>query len=296
MTPKPADTAALPIYGQEPYQNFCRLCSDEKNDGRTLPVPIEFISLGSNIRTNIDVTHPRFLAMKDTIEKDGLYHHVTVMLEDGKPTLKAGFRRLTSCKMLGHDTIRVMIKNKAGSDGELIQIYENIHREDLDPLDFCEALKVIKRKENISNLDKLASHVGLKDRGIVGYYLKAADWPPEAKALFRKSGLLNRSHIFKIARFKESNDPMELIRLIEQHALLAQRQHEKQQESSDPSNKEERPGTGVDPLVKKHIDTFLKARTDVPKEIKIRLRKMAVTYSSLSKSERKAFADMITKL
>lgn len=270
----PADPETLPIEQQPKYERLCHALKHEEADGKIVDVPLAYVSLGRNIRKRVDMDSPQMVALKASLDSEGLIHPVTIVLEDGKPTLKAGFRRFKAMQAIGWTETKAMIRTRSDVKGDVIQAVENILREDLDALDYCDALKLIKEKEGISNED-LAARVGLKDRGLIGYYLKASDWDEDAKEAFRAAGF-TRVHVYRICRLDESNDKAKLLEMIQQ--------------LKEPHRQG---ASAVDDEIKTKIAQVIKSHK-IPR--KGAFRKAATSYYGLDPKERKAFKDFIKSL
>lgn len=251
------------------FVKLMKLLADPGQDGMAYDnIPLRFINLGNNVRKRIDMDSPGMIALMESLQVDGLINPITIVAQDGAPTLKAGFRRYRAMEALGWETTRVTLKTNPDHQGDVLQAIENVIREDLDALDFCDALKIIKTHGGLSN-DRVAERVGLKDRGLVGYYLKAADWPQSAKDKFRAAGL-TRVHIYRICRHVESNDAGKLEEMIQQ------------------IKEPHRQGASVDPDVKGKIAAIMKKHS-LGKERRGTFRKAAASYYAMDEAERKAF-------
>lgn len=288
--PEPiVDPASLPMEQQPKFLKLCEILQSPDKDGSAVDVPLEFIHLGKNVRKKIDPESEAFKALVQSLKKDGLINPVTIQLENGKPTLKAGFRRYKAISTLGWPQIKVIVKTRPDANGDVIQAIENIVREDLDPLDYCDALKLIKSHESLTSNDALAERVGLKDRGLVGYYLKAADWPEDIKDQFRETGL-TRTHIFKICRSKETSETPEQLR----KAIAFYAAAMKANENKVP----ERQGATAAPIDKATQATINKLlrENNVEKGHRKKVKKLASLYTQMEPNEKKAFAEMLTVL
>jgi ParB family chromosome partitioning protein len=99
-------------------------------------IPIDEITIPEG-RRKVD----RIEDLAEAISSEGLLHPITV---DTKHRLIAGRRRLEACKMLGRETISASIVDVEGDAAALIEIDENLKRQDLKGLDLSDALSLRK--------------------------------------------------------------------------------------------------------------------------------------------------------
>lgn len=147
------------------------------NNGKTVEVQTRLLSIASNIRRDVPADEA-FEALKHSIATYGLLQPVIVQLHNGKPTITAGHRRFKACTELGVEKIRIIARNE---DRTTLQVFENIHRADLSPIEYCEAIKALKDSNQGWTIADLCKAIGQADRKTVGYYLKIADWSEERK-------------------------------------------------------------------------------------------------------------------
>jgi len=104
-------------------------------------IQVDMIRTTEQIREAIDTESQSFTALVDTIKEKGVISPVIVMRERGGYRLIAGERRYTASKMLGLPTIPAIIKedNLTEKDILTIQLIENIHRENLNPIEEANA-------------------------------------------------------------------------------------------------------------------------------------------------------------
>jgi ParB/RepB/Spo0J family partition protein len=111
-------------------------------------------------------------SLAKNIESVGLIHALTVKdLGGGKSyRLIAGWRRYMAMKHLGKKTVEVKsIKGKT-DDEVVLQLSENLHRSDLNPMEVAEALEAIMRIKSITKQVILAQEVN-KTTGWVSQHL-----------------------------------------------------------------------------------------------------------------------------
>jgi len=149
-----------------------------ENNGKPVEVQTRLLSIDSNIRREILIDES-YEALKQSIAMYGLLQPIIIQLHLGKPTITAGHRRFKACLELGQQRIRAIARSE--QDRTTIQIFENIHRSDLSPIEYCEAIKALKDVNPGWTISDLCNAIGQADRKTVGYYLKIADWPEDRK-------------------------------------------------------------------------------------------------------------------
>jgi ParB family chromosome partitioning protein len=103
----------------------------------------------ASIRTRFRIRTPdeqKIEEIASSIRICGLINPITI---DSEYFLLAGFHRLESYKLLGYKTIPAVIKDAEKLRGELVEIEENISRNELDHLEICEHMA---RREEILSL------------------------------------------------------------------------------------------------------------------------------------------------
>ncbi len=107
---------------------------------------------------------------------------------DKSYVIVAGERRYRAANIANLLTIpvRIVTNEKA----RIIQLSENLQREDLAPIEIAEALKALKSELGGATHEKLADHIQ-KSSSYVGRYLLIADAPEDVKAFVKE-----HSHLF----------------------------------------------------------------------------------------------------
>jgi len=125
--------------------------------------------------------------LERSIKHQGLIQPITVVAEpDGRFGLVAGERRFRACCNLGWSEIPVTIlseeKFRSGKTTlEEVAIAENLHREDLTPLEEAQAYKDQIRKHELTQ-KQVAQRLG-KSAAYVAERLALLDLPPEVQEL-----------------------------------------------------------------------------------------------------------------
>ena len=111
-------------------------------------------------------------ALAKSIADVGLINPLTVKdLGKGESfRLVAGFRRYKALQYLGRKQVDVKSVKGKSSEEKVLQLVENVHREDLNPLDIAKALEEIRSIRGITKQAMLAEVVG-KSSGWVSQHL-----------------------------------------------------------------------------------------------------------------------------
>jgi ParB family chromosome partitioning protein len=101
------------------------------------------------------------LALAESIQEDGLINPLTVkdLGKDKGYRLIAGFRRFKALQHLGARRVDVKSVKGKTKDEAVLQLIENIHREDLNPMDVARGLDKIRQLEGIKKQSDLAKRV-----------------------------------------------------------------------------------------------------------------------------------------
>ena len=118
-------------------------------------------------RKNIDPESETIKELAASIKKHGFINFITVREgEKGQYIIVAGERRYTAAKVAGLEEIPVMVaaEGRDPVDYALIQMEENLQRQDLSPL------------EELEGYNRLIQDFGLKQRAIVGLIKKSESY------------------------------------------------------------------------------------------------------------------------
>ncbi len=84
----------------------------------------------------------RLKELTASIKQYGILQPLVVRRDPDNPqhmTVIAGGRRLTACKRLKLDVVPVIVRDEQGVDAQVLQLIENVQREDLKPMDQAQA-------------------------------------------------------------------------------------------------------------------------------------------------------------
>jgi ParB family chromosome partitioning protein len=117
--------------------------------------------------------------LAQSIRETGIVQPVLVVPDDGQYKIIVGERRWRAAQKAGLKKIPVMIRNMAPDKQLEISIIENIHREDLNPMEIAVAYQRMSSEWNYTQQD-IAEKVG-KDRTSVTNYLRLLKLPQEIR-------------------------------------------------------------------------------------------------------------------
>ncbi len=114
-----------------------------------------------------------------SIKETGIIQPVLVVPEDDHYRIVVGERRWRAARKAGLRSIPVIIRNLTREKQLEIQLIENIHREDLNPLEIARAFQQLSSELGLTQ-QEIADRVG-KDRASVANYLRLLKLPEEIK-------------------------------------------------------------------------------------------------------------------
>jgi len=130
-------------------------------------IPLDVIIVEDQIRSGIDMEKEAFLALMESIRDKGVLEPVIVTPKDDRYLLISGERRFLACRQLGLQTIPARVMDNVTARDEIIalQLTENLHRENLDPIDEANALYAyIKSRHPDMDLDAVVNGLILYNR------------------------------------------------------------------------------------------------------------------------------------
>lgn len=135
-------------------------------------IPLSSIDFGNNVRKSY--TPESITELAETIKRWGLIQPITLRPEGTRYVVNTGHRRFLACKEAKLETVPAIIRMDYDSDSiQVIQMIENIQREDLAPLDLEAGLKdMVAFYDNDETA--VAQRLG-KSREWVRYNCRAAD-------------------------------------------------------------------------------------------------------------------------
>ncbi|MEO0127832.1 MAG: ParB/RepB/Spo0J family partition protein [candidate division WOR-3 bacterium] len=137
------------------------------------------------------ITEESIRELVNSIKEKGIIEPVIVKRYNDKYILAAGERRFRAAQLAGLKELPAIIKNL--SDQELLEIglIENLHREDLNPMEEALAYEQLNKKFNLTH-EQIAQIVG-KDRSTITNVLRLLTLPEKIKDYLRKN-LIQEGH------------------------------------------------------------------------------------------------------
>jgi ParB family chromosome partitioning protein len=118
-------------------------------DGRAVALTVKDIPVGDiEVRENVRKEYAGIKELAESIRQHGLLQPITVYREDEVYVVKTGHRRYMACKLLFTDdperfhSIRCLVSDK--KNVAIIQLVENLQREDLSQIDLANALSALR--------------------------------------------------------------------------------------------------------------------------------------------------------
>jgi len=157
-------------------------------------------------RESFDIAKLKELA--NSIAEKGVVQPITVRRFQGGYQLIAGERRFRCVRDLGIAEIPAFILD-VDSDEEMMElsIIENIHREDLNPIDLAQSYKRLVDECKLTQ-EQVAKKVG-KDRATVANFLRLLNLPTKIQESAQK-GELSTGHARALLALKRTEDQLEL--------------------------------------------------------------------------------------
>ncbi|MDP3511432.1 MAG: ParB/RepB/Spo0J family partition protein [Sulfuritalea sp.] len=118
-------------------------------------VPLDLIDIEPQVRTIFDDDSLQELA--DDISARGLLQPVLLNPNGGRFVLIAGERRIRACRLAGLSDIPALITKASQADALLMQLAENIQREDLELQDEVNAIRLLH--DNLQSVQAVAETV-----------------------------------------------------------------------------------------------------------------------------------------
>ncbi|MDQ7032146.1 MAG: ParB/RepB/Spo0J family partition protein [Desulfonauticus sp.] len=125
--------------------------------------------------------------LADSIQSKGVLQPILVRPKGEKYEIIAGERRFRAAQIAGLEKIPAIIKNLSDREALLLALVENIHREDLNPIDQAKALLKLKKEFDLSQ-EELAQKVNLS-RSQVANLIRLLSLPEKIQNLLLEGKL-----------------------------------------------------------------------------------------------------------
>ena len=118
--------------------------------------------------------------------------------DEGRYKLQIGKRRMAAAKMVGLEKVpAIVLEGPLSSEGSLaMRLVENLHREDLDPIDEAEAYSALRKMG--TKVSEIAHLVG-KDRPYVSHSMRLLKLHPKVRQAVRHQDI-PREHALSLLR------------------------------------------------------------------------------------------------
>lgn len=195
-------------------------------------------------RTNFDETKLQELA--DSIKENGLIEPVLVIrsVAPGEYELIAGERRLRAAKIAGLKEIKAIVKNSASDKEKLdLALIENIHREDLTPIEEAKAYK--KYSEDYKYTQEQIAQTVHKNRSVIANTMRLLNLPSDIQDMIA-DGRISSGHGRMLAGVSDENKLRELVNQILEQGLSVRSIENIVSEVKSSSNKNKKPSKEQD--------------------------------------------------
>lgn len=129
--------------------------------------------------------------LANSIRSAGILQPILARRVGGKLQIIAGERRWRAAQLAGLERIPILLRDINDEQAAIIGLVENLHREDLNPIEKAQAFRRIQGLAKV-NQEELAKQVGL-DRSSVANFLRLLDLPDEVQAHVSR-GTLSMGH------------------------------------------------------------------------------------------------------
>lgn len=129
--------------------------------------------------------------LSDSILSAGILQPILVRKDGDGLQIVAGERRWRAAKLAGLERVPVILRDISNEQVAVIGLVENLHREDLNPIEKAQAFQRIQKLAKI-NQEEVARQVGL-DRSTVANFLRLLELAPEVQAHVSR-GTLTMGH------------------------------------------------------------------------------------------------------
>lgn len=186
-------------------------------DSRSVNIMVKDIPIGDiSIRENVRKDYTGIEELADSIRQHGLLQPITVFVDGDQYIVKTGHRRFMACQLLYQNeperfhSIRCIISNAENT--AVIQLVENVQREDLSQIDLCNALSAL-RKHGMSHRE-IAVTMGKTEGYIRNLFvgIKEVNNSPQLEDLICHAGVTLQD----IAETKGIPDNSERLKVLEE--------------------------------------------------------------------------------
>jgi ParB family transcriptional regulator, chromosome partitioning protein len=146
-----------------------------------------------------------------SIAAAGIIQPIVVRQVEDHYEVIAGERRFRAAQIAGLVTIPVIVRKVDAIEQSQLALIENIHREDLNPIDRAMAYRDMAKQSNLTHAD-IAARLGEERSGIANY-IRLLDLPEASRALVRQ-GSLSVGHAKLLCGLDNPNEIDRLAQLV----------------------------------------------------------------------------------
>jgi ParB family transcriptional regulator, chromosome partitioning protein len=157
--------------------------------------------------------------LADSIKSEGVLQPVLLKPDESSPgsfLLIAGERRLRAAKLAGLSKVPALVKKADERETLVMQLIENLQREDLNPIEEAQAFSEMTHKFKLSQ-EELAKKMG-KDRSTVANTIRLLKLPGEIQAAIER-GTVSAGHARAILALDSQAKMMILFRRIQNQGI-----------------------------------------------------------------------------
>lgn len=150
--------------------------------------------------------------LANSIREHGLLQPIVVTPKDDGFELVAGERRLRASKIAGLNEIPALVRSYSDQHKLELALIENLHREDLNPLEIATAYLKLQQQFNMS-LDEISKRSGGRAVSTISNTLRLLGLPEAAKSALI-ANKITEGHARQIIAIQEPSVQQELLDLI----------------------------------------------------------------------------------
>ena len=152
-----------------------------------------------------------------SIESQGVLQPILAeQSEDGEYDIIAGERRYRAARIAGLAEVPVLVRSFSAQEKLEIALIENVHREDLNPIEQAAALKSLQDSAGLTQ-DELAKRLGM-NRSSVANSIRLLKLPEELREAL-SAGTLSAGHARALLSLKDREEQLALYRRIVDEGL-----------------------------------------------------------------------------
>jgi len=173
-----------------------------------MKVKLDTVDLGANPRKDYNLK--AMASLIESVKQHGVLEAITVVFKDGRYEVVRGSRRYKAAKAAGVEWILVNVVDKEGYDDTFTkQLVENLHREDLNPVEEGEAFKdyIIAAKATTKGVAQRIN----KPEFYVKRRLEILNATPETQKALR-DGKIKLGHALALVRVPNKKEQNEILR------------------------------------------------------------------------------------